>query len=100
MINLLCCGVSTIAAIYESGDDLKLGMNQPPVTGVVPNGRFKFDKRTQLFIRTHNETLSVVAMLRLQSRQFACKNFSDCHPDGRQIFFNTVDQLGNIHRLS
>jgi hypothetical protein len=26
------------------------------------NRRFKFHKRSQLFIRTHNETLSVVAM--------------------------------------
>jgi len=26
------------------------------------NSRFKFDKRSQLFIRTHNETLSVAAM--------------------------------------
>jgi hypothetical protein len=26
------------------------------------NGRLKFDKRGQLFIRAHNETLSVVAM--------------------------------------
>ena len=28
----------------------------------LPNCRFKFDKSTQLFIRMHNETLSVVAM--------------------------------------
>jgi hypothetical protein len=27
-----------------------------------PDRRFKFDKRGQLFIRTHNETLSVAAM--------------------------------------
>jgi hypothetical protein len=26
------------------------------------NRRFKLDKRTQLFIRSHNETLSVIAM--------------------------------------
>jgi hypothetical protein len=26
------------------------------------NRRFKFDKRSQLFIRSHNETLSVAAM--------------------------------------
>jgi hypothetical protein len=26
------------------------------------NRRFEFDKRSQLFIRAHNETLSVVAM--------------------------------------
>jgi hypothetical protein len=26
------------------------------------SGRFQFEKRSQLFIRTHNETLSVVAM--------------------------------------
>jgi len=26
------------------------------------SGRFEFDKRSQLFIRTHNETLSVIAM--------------------------------------
>jgi hypothetical protein len=27
-----------------------------------PSGRFEFQKRGQLFIRTHNETLSVAAM--------------------------------------
>jgi hypothetical protein len=27
-----------------------------------PNRRFEFKKRSQLLIRTHNETLSVVAM--------------------------------------
>jgi hypothetical protein len=31
-------------------------------TGRFRNRRFKFDKRSQLFIRAHNETLSVVAM--------------------------------------
>jgi hypothetical protein len=30
--------------------------------GESPNRRFKFHKRRQLFIRTHNETLSVAAM--------------------------------------
>jgi hypothetical protein len=35
------------------------------------NRRFKFDKRSQLFIRTHNETLSVVAM---------CVGNKDCLP--------------------
>jgi hypothetical protein len=29
-----------------------------------PNRRFKFDKRTQLFIGTHDEALSVAAMCR------------------------------------
>ena len=28
----------------------------------LPNRRFKFQKRSQLFIRVHNETLSVVPM--------------------------------------
>jgi hypothetical protein len=28
----------------------------------VPNRRFKFQKRSQLFIGTHNETFSIVAM--------------------------------------
>jgi hypothetical protein len=32
-----------------------------------PNRRFQFHKRSQLFIRVHNETLSVAAM-RLQRR--------------------------------
>jgi hypothetical protein len=32
--------------------------------------RFEFQKRRQLFIRTHNETLSIAAM-RQQSRSFA-----------------------------
>jgi hypothetical protein len=31
-------------------------------TGRSPNRRFEFHKRSELFIRTHNETLSVVAM--------------------------------------
>jgi len=35
------------------------------------NRRFKFDKRRQLFIRMHNETLSIVAM---------CVNNEDCSP--------------------
>jgi hypothetical protein len=35
------------------------------------NRRFEFHKRRQLFIRTHNETLSVVAM---------CVNNPDCSP--------------------
>jgi hypothetical protein len=30
--------------------------------GDPPNRRFEFQKRSQLFIRVHNETLSVVAM--------------------------------------
>jgi len=28
----------------------------------IPSSRFKFEKRRQLLIRTHNETLSIVAM--------------------------------------
>jgi hypothetical protein len=35
------------------------------------NRPFQFQKRSQLFIRTHNETLSVVAMCAPQSRSFA-----------------------------
>jgi hypothetical protein len=31
-------------------------------TGKSPSRRFEFQKSRQLFIRTHNETLSVVAM--------------------------------------
>ena len=31
-------------------------------TGRSPNRRFQFHKRSQLFIRTHNETLAIVAM--------------------------------------
>jgi hypothetical protein len=37
------------------------------------NGRLKFDKRGQLFIGTHNETLSVVTMR---------VNNPDCSPFG------------------
>jgi hypothetical protein len=29
---------------------------------LLPNRRFKFDKRSQLFIRMHNETLPVIAV--------------------------------------
>jgi hypothetical protein len=29
---------------------------------LLPNRRFEFQKRSQLFIRSHNETLSVVAV--------------------------------------
>jgi hypothetical protein len=35
-----------------------------------PNRRFEFEKRCQLFIRTHNETLSVPTMCVQQSRSF------------------------------
>jgi hypothetical protein len=41
--------------------------------------RFKFQKRRQLFIRMHNETLPVVADARLQSRTFARWNQSLRH---------------------
>jgi hypothetical protein len=34
---------------------------------VTPNRRFQFDKRRQLFIGTHNETLSVIARIALES---------------------------------
>jgi hypothetical protein len=37
------------------------------------NSRFKFQKRSQFFIRTYNETLSVVAM---------CVCNEDCSPVG------------------
>jgi len=43
------------------------------------NSRFEFDKRGQLFIRTHDETLSVVAMRVWQSRSFARWNWSLRH---------------------
>jgi hypothetical protein len=32
------------------------------VNTILANRRFQFQKRSQLFIRAHNETLSVVAM--------------------------------------
>jgi hypothetical protein len=38
---------------------------------VIPSDSFKFQKRGQFFIRSHDETLSVAAMLHLQSRSFA-----------------------------
>jgi hypothetical protein len=38
----------------------------PPLFRVNPNLRFEFDKRSQFFIRSHNETLSVVAMSNAQ----------------------------------
>ena len=40
-------------------------------SAATPNRRFEFDKRGQLFIRTHNETLSIVAM---------CISNEDCPP--------------------
>jgi hypothetical protein len=33
-----------------------------PMTGPTLNCRFEFQKRRQLFIRSHNETVSVAAM--------------------------------------
>jgi hypothetical protein len=33
-----------------------------PLFAASPNRRFEFQKRSQLFIRVHNETLPVVAM--------------------------------------
>jgi len=45
--------------------------------------RFKLYKRSQLFIRTHNETLSVAGRVRLQSTSFARWNQSLRHsPNG------------------
>jgi len=38
------------------------------------NRRFQFHKSRQLFISTHNETLSVIAVLHPQSRLFAPRN--------------------------
>ena len=49
------------------------------------NHRFKLDKRSQLFIRAHNETFSV-AIARLQSRSFARWNQSlRCSPNSKQL---------------
>jgi hypothetical protein len=43
------------------------------------NCRFQFHKRSQLFIGSNNETLSVVNGVRLQSRSFARRNQSLRH---------------------
>jgi hypothetical protein len=43
----------------EFGRNLASLSMQKPAT---PNRRFQFQKRRHLFIRTHNETLSVIAM--------------------------------------
>jgi hypothetical protein len=43
---------SALAALYLDARNLKSASNR----------RFQFYKRRQLFIRTHNETLSIVAM--------------------------------------
>jgi hypothetical protein len=41
----------------------------------IPDRRFKFEKSSQLFIRVHDETLSIVAM---------CV----CNPDGSPVGIN------------
>ena len=49
--------------------------NKSAIQGIgsrlTPNRRFKLDKRSQYFIRTHNETLCVAAM---------CISNPDCAP--------------------
>jgi hypothetical protein len=45
----------------------------PPLFRVNPNRRFKFDKRRQLFIGTHNESLAIAVM---------CVRNPDCSPVG------------------
>ena len=41
-----------------------MGFYRPPLLYALDgtNRRFEFHKRSQLFIRTHNETLAIVAM--------------------------------------
>ena len=47
---------------------------------------FQFDKRRQLFIRAHNETLSVVVM-------------RVCNPDCSPVGINRLDTVPNSNRL-
>jgi hypothetical protein len=47
-------------------DKISLGCQEKFAAG--PTGRFQFQKRRQLFIRTHNETPSIVAMCFLLCR--------------------------------
>ena len=50
-----------------------MGFYRPPLLYALDgtNHRFQFHKRGQLFIRTHNETLSVIAM---------CVSNENCSP--------------------
>jgi hypothetical protein len=62
--------------IQDRLSDAEFGKNAAKLSSqfaASANGRFEFQKRAQLFIRTHNETLSVVAM---------CVCNPDCSPVG------------------
>jgi len=50
------------------------------------NCRFEFEKRSQLFVRAHNETLSVAAVRIDKQRWFARWNRSlRCSPNSNQL---------------
>src|SRR5438128_293571 len=55
-------GVKTSIRFFDDGPPYSACGSVLSVSPVSKNRRFDFDKRSQLFIRTHNETLSVVAM--------------------------------------
>jgi hypothetical protein len=46
----------------RGGKDPLRACSRPAVADLVPDRRFQFEKRSQLFIRMHNETLSVIAV--------------------------------------
>ena len=63
-------------AILRSGEAARATIIGQQLFTRAANGRFKFDKRSQLFIRVHDETLSVVPM---------CVTFCRCSKNTRVI---------------
>ena len=72
---VLICGIAgpeeannlagkALRLIRDPFSDAEFGKNSPTCqhNATSANRRFEFNKRSQLFIRTHNETLSVTAM--------------------------------------
>ena len=74
-----------------------VGRRYPNSIRIFANHRFEFDKRSQLFIRVHNETLSVVAMCVLQQKSFALRiRGCDAAPQRMQtIQFETRCRVGS-----
>ena len=62
------------------------------------NRRFQFPRRTQLFIRAHNETLSVAAICAYEVRPRKDKRgfdlISDALPFGR-LWYGELDAIAN-----
>src|SRR5438067_3323824 len=73
----------------DSFSDAQFGKNLGALSRqfpAIPNRRFEFHKRSQLFIRTHNETLDRRHDARQQSRSFAPQNQGLIHsPNSSQL---------------